>query len=137
MKEVLELAFLPLASFWVMHSSLLGASKFLNDIRDTVITGVKNGVEISYDHRKVLLWDWKLSLFGTFSACGVFFLLIFWAGFYVLRKRDFPSHGELGHVLILTSFTPIIGGLLFYLCGVSDARLMEDSLDNTKKQKID
>jgi hypothetical protein len=118
-----------LGGFWAATKSLLDASAFVNDLRDTVTMGVKGHHSLSLRHRKALRLDWLLTMFGAVAFPLAFSGILFAVAGSVDEKQ------ELVHaVLHVVAYIPLIGSLLFVICGISDWRLMSDAIKNAKSE---
>lgn len=116
-----------LVGFWAATKSLLDASAFVNDLRDTVTIGVKGDQSLSLAHRKALRLDWLLTMFGA-----VGFPLAF-SGILFAVAASVDEALKLVHaVLHIVAYIPLIGSLLFVICGISDWRLMNDAIRKAK-----
>ncbi len=127
----LGLSLIPLASFWATFNSLLSAAQFVNEIRDTVISGVKNSAVLSKEVRLSMKYDWILAMIGTIGAALLFAGLLIWMGWYIrIVTSSWPVTGA---VWAVASY-PIIGSVLFFLCGRSDIKAMNQAIHLTPRQ---
>jgi hypothetical protein len=113
--------FLPLAGFWVVFDSLNKATQFVNSLRDTIVTGVSGGTELSTEHKRALLYDWRLSMVGTVFACFLFAGILIFIGEHLYWAAATKGAAEM---LFGTSSFPFFSGVFFVLCGVSDQKLI-------------
>jgi len=113
--------FLPLAGFWVVFDSLNKATQFVNSLRDTIVTGVSGGTKLSTEHKKALLYDWRLSMMGTVFACFLFASILIFIGEHLFW--DVATRGAAA-MLFGTSSFPFFSGIFFVLCGISDQKLI-------------
>jgi hypothetical protein len=118
-----------LAGFWAATKSLLDASAFVNDLRDTVTMGVKGHQSLSLMHRKALRLDWVLTMFGAVGFPIAFSGILFAVAASV-DKDEVLVHA----VLHVVAYIPLIGSLLFAVCGISDWRLMNNAIKNAKPE---
>lgn len=116
----LGLSLIPLASFWATFNSLLSAAKFVNGIRDCVLTGVRDSTPLSRQVRRAMRFDWYLAMAGTILASFLFAGLLLWMG-AAIEDRNEPG---LAWAVRVVGFFPGLGGVLFIACGVNDARAM-------------
>ncbi len=117
---------IPLATFWATFNSMLKAAELVNNIRDSVLTGVKDGIKLTENARKAMLYDWILVMFGTISASLTFSVIIIWMGWFIHQQSD--NLVIIGWVTGLTSIAPLIDTVLFILCGKSDYRAMQTEI---------
>lgn len=118
-----------LAGFWAATKSLLDASAFVNDLRDTVTMGVKGHHSLSLMHRKALRLDWLLTMFGAVGFPVAFSGILFAVAGSV-DEKEVLVHA----VLRIVAYIPLIGSVLFAICGISDWRLMNDAIKNAKPE---
>ena len=113
-----------LAGFWAATKSMLDASFFVNNLRDTVVIGFKDGHTLSMAHRRALRLDWLLTMTGAvgfpLAFSGILFL--------VAARVDGNVEGLVHFVLQVVAFVPLLGSALFVICGISDWRLMRKAL---------
>lgn len=125
--NLIQLAVLPLASFWAMFTSLISAAKFVNDIRDTIISGQKDKCDMSIEHRRGLFMDWLLSMIGIIVGCIGFATVTYWMGTYIERNVT-KELAEVALALKLVAMLPAIGAVLFIACGITDTKLIVKAL---------
>jgi len=123
----IELA-LFLGGIWAAGKGMLDASSFVNGLRDAVVTGVKDGVALTFPHRRTLRIDWLLTMMGTVLFPVVYSVLLF-----VIADRLKTSLGGLHTVLLVVCVVPLAGSILFTCCGVLDWRLMSSVLGDTSE----
>ena len=123
----LELAVF-VGGIWAATKSMLDASLFVNNLRDTVVTGVKDGITLSLAHRSVLRTHWLLTMAGTIGFQWVISALLF---VVACRSNAVVVHS----VLFIIAFVPLVGSLLFALCGRCDWRLMKTCLKLPKTER--
>lgn len=119
----LELAVF-LGGIWAAGKGMLDASTFVNDLRETIVLGVRQGERLTLAHRRVLRVDWLLTMIGTVS-----FPIIYASLLYVLAvrlKSDLP--GDLHAIMFAICFVPLLGSALFITCGIYDWRLISETL---------
>jgi hypothetical protein len=123
--QAMELA-LFLAGIWAATSSMLTASAFVNDLRDTVVIGIKNDERLSPMHRRVLVYDWLLTMSGA-----VAFPLMYSAFLIVVVLAGGPGAPRPFQIVLLgVAVVPALGSLLFLLCGIADWRLMRSAMSS-------
>lgn len=120
-----------LGGIWAAGKSMLDASAFVNDLRDSVVVGEKDGQALSLRHRRVLRIDWLLTMIGTVSFPIVYSTLL-----YVIASRLKPVLDNLYSVLLVVCAVPLIGSVLFIVCGVLDWRLMCAAIDDASESRI-
>jgi len=87
----LEAVVLPLATFWVVVSTMQSAATFVNGLREQVVTGGNERCAYTLAHRKALYLDWQLSMLGTIAAAFGFSGLIVAVAGHIARM---PGGGE-------------------------------------------
>jgi hypothetical protein len=117
-QDAMQLA-LFLAGIWAATNAMLSASGFVNDLRDTVVLGAKSGTKLTARHRRVLMYDWLLTMLGAIVfplMYSAFLAVVVCAG-----DRGVPLFRV---VLLGVASVPALGSMLFLLCGIADWRLM-------------
>jgi hypothetical protein len=113
-----------LAGIWAASKGMLDASGFVNELRDTVVIGRKQGEALTLAHRTVLRNDWLLTMTAAvlFPAMYAAFLLV------IALAHGGEATTPFKFVLVGVACIPIVGSFLFVLCGIGDWRLMQASL---------
>lgn len=102
----------------------LEASRFVNGLRDSVLTGTVDGAPISPEHRWVLTWDWMVSMTGVLLACVAMHLLFG----YATSVIEASPIGQVASGRLLAeagrslATIAVIAGGGFVLCGLVDLR---------------
>lgn len=120
-------AIAPIGAFWVAFQNLWSAAKFVNEIRETIVTGRHGGADLSLEHRKALFFDWQLSMAGTILAALVFGSITFWLGDYIESNASEPI-SKIGTATQFVAAFPFLVAFCFGLCGASDIRLIRHAL---------
>lgn len=108
----------PILSLWVIHTAIFSSAKFVNEMRETVITGVYCGTRIKPDHRRRILWDWILCILGTILVCLIFAVLVYIVGSELLKDT------RLAWVPFAIAFYPVCCAFGFALCSAWDFTAM-------------
>lgn len=116
-------ALVPLAAFWASFNSLLAAAKLVNELRDKVISGRADGMDLSTAHRKVILADYRMVMFSSVIATWMFAGVIGWAGFYLSSNQNVIG---ISYVLWFISLVEVIFGCFFIWCGILDHGAMRE-----------
>jgi hypothetical protein len=119
-----------LAGFWAATTSMLNASKFVNDLRDTVVIGRKDGKDLLLPHRRVLAYDWLLTMSGAVAfplMYSVFLMVVVFAG-------GQGGNPPIQIALYGIACVPALGSLLFLLCGIADWRLMRSAMSSNAQK---
>ena len=122
--DSLGLSVIPLASFWAAFNSMVKVAEFVNSIRDSVLSGMKNNAKLSHKARRCMFFDWKLAMVGVISSSMTFELIMIWMGHYIYEYGGEIS--VIGCVVGITASVPLLGSVLFILCGVSYYRTMQE-----------
>lgn len=114
----------PFLCCWLIVKWVLEVSRFLNGLRDSILSGRIDGTAIGRDHRWVLTWDWMISLTGTCLSLAAFYAL-FRLGVDAVESaevRSLPLAGALGLALSSLAMISLVaaGGVL--LCALMDLR---------------
>jgi len=117
--NAVEVVLAPLAAFWVLLDGMMKMVTFVNGMRDVIITGVKDGVELSNNHRRAIFTDWKLSMVGF---VGTDVLL---SGVVFSLAKLVP---DVRWGIYAVSLAVLIGAILFVFCGVSDYKAINSAL---------
>ena len=120
----IELALIPLGSFWVTYNSLLATAKFVNEMRDRVLVGHTEGVMLTLAHRRALVWDWVLSMSAAVGGAAFFAIVIWWTAGLLAAS----GVSQVALIIRFVSVFPAFCGFLYLCCGVSDFRLMRKVL---------
>jgi len=107
----------PIGGLWVIHSTIFSSAEFVNKMRETVVTGLYDGHHISSPHRKAMLVDWVLCMLAVEAVCFMFSGIIIAAAVFILTGLFFWI------ALVIASY-PLLCGVFFGVCSVSDFRLM-------------
>src|SRR5687768_17441824 len=129
----LEAAVLPLATFWVIVSTIQSAATFVNNMREQVVTGGSERCSFTLAHRRALFLDWKLSMLGTIASAFGF------AGLIVVVAQQLskmPGATAVVSIFYAVAAFPALGGLLFIVCAVSDIKLMNRALREAAAEAI-
>ncbi|HVT60343.1 MAG TPA: hypothetical protein VHR45_18365 [Thermoanaerobaculia bacterium] len=113
-----------LAGVWANWNSVIQAARFVNDLRESVVTGQKGNRHLTLDHRRAMRFDWLLTMAGAIAVSVVFGVILLGIVLASVPASDRILKG----VLLLLGLTPILGAVLFVLCGVNDWRLMGKAL---------
>ena len=124
--STLEYYFLPLGAFWVAIQTILGSIAFVNNMRETIVTGQYDGVPLTIRHRYAMRFDWTLSMIGLISGLFMFSIVIFWLAYAQANALG----GKISVAMLIVGIATFLGGVLFVLCGISDHRLMQFVLRN-------
>lgn len=122
-----ETAVLPLATFWVIVSTLQSAATFVNTMREQVVSGGSDRRLFTLAHRRAIYLDWQLSMLGTIAAAFGFAGLVFAIAH---RLEHVPGGATMEPILWVVALFPLLGGALFIVCGISDRRLMRMALES-------
>jgi len=118
-----------LAGIWAATKAMLDASAFVNQLRDTVVIGHKEGQPLTLRHREVLRIDWLLTMVGAVLFPSMYSAFLFVIVFGGITDGTAPYRAVLGGVACI----PIIGSLLFFVCGIGDWRLMQEALATARQ----
>ena len=122
--DTLQSAFVPIFAMWVVFDSLMKAASVLNRLRESVVCGYHDGVQLTLAHRKGMFFDWCLTMFGVIAATlltGVVVWLLADPGLDLMQ-------GNARVATRIASVFPFVGALAFGLCGISDLRLIWQTL---------
>lgn len=121
-----QLALLLLAAFWAGTSALIAGIKQLSDTRDKVVVGVTDGVKMSVEHRRRLLYyDW-VPLRLALAAISLILALII-GSLPQLAGEDSIKPG-LPLVCYITALVPFGGFLNFIVFGIAEWLFMKREL---------
>ena len=127
MNEAIQAALAPLAAFWIALDGVIKMTKFVNDMRETIIFGVRDKAELSLHHRQAMFVDWKLSMV-SFVGATFFFSGIVFSLADIVPKASIGIYG--------VSLSVLLGSVLFTICGVSDYRAIKLALNTPSERKI-
>lgn len=119
MHETIQAVLAPLASFWVVLEGYMKATSFVNNMRETIITGVIGSTQLTIEHRKAIFVDWCLSMIGFMISNTLFAWVI------ASLAKLVPKGAEGIYGVALITF---LGVLLFLVCGISDFRAIRYAL---------
>jgi hypothetical protein len=114
-----------LAGIWAATKAMLDATAFVNALRDTVVIGRKDGETLTHSHRRTLRNDWLLTMIGAVLFPAMYSAFLFVITFAGTADLAVPFQFVLGGVACI----PLIGSVLFVICGVGDWRLMQQALE--------
>ena len=114
-----------MGAFWVSFNSLTAAAKFVNEMRESVVTGSQGTHSLTIEHRKVLLFDWILSMSGTITAAFLYSGIIFWIAWVL---KEFVTVAYVWIAVGTVGIFPLLGGFMFIACGICDYRVMRRTL---------
>jgi hypothetical protein len=121
----------PVAGLWAIHMAIIGSAKFVNEMRETVISGFYNKEPISASHRDQMLFDWGLSMAATIGICVIFGGLLLAAAVFLTDAWFLRI--SLG-AIALYSFGCAIA---FRLCASGDRDLMREAVNDAfAKEKL-
>ena len=118
-KSAVEVVLAPLAAFWVSLDGMMKMVTFVNGMRDVIIAGVKDGIELSINHRRAIFTDWKLSMVGFVGTDVLLSGVVFSLAELVPDVR---------WGIYAVSLAVLIGAILFVLCGASDYKAINSAL---------
>ena len=119
MTETIQAVLAPLSAFWVVMEGVMKASNFVNIMRDTIISGVQSGTQLTLHHRKAIFVDWCLSMLGFVISN----LLLSGVIFSFAKLVPSVATGIYGVFLIT-----FLGAILFIICGISDYKAIKHVL---------
>src|SRR6266446_2849446 len=105
--DTIQSALLPLGAFWITFSALQSAASFVNEMRETIVTGYKGNQVLTVRHRKAMFFDWRLAMVGTIIAAFTFSGLIFFVSFHI---RHVPDSAHSSPILAAVALFPLLGG---------------------------
>lgn len=120
-------ALLPIAAFWAGANTVLSAAKMINQMRDTVVLGKVNGLELSDEHANIMILDYKLVSVGTIIATWAFSAMFFVAGWFS------GTNFILLVVWVLLSLVQFSQGIGFIWCGRKDLAAMRAAAEERRK----
>ena len=109
----------PILSLWVIHNAIFASARFVNKMRETVISGFHDGKAITVGHRETIRLDWRLCMLATVAVCMIFGLLVLLVGGQILEDRRFDW------VPFAIAIYPFGCALGFCVCWWSDHKLMK------------
>lgn len=110
----------PILSLWVIHNAIFASAKFVNGMRETVISGFHGGNPISPKHRRAIRLDWRLCMLATVLVCAIFGLLVLLVGEQILEDQ------RLEWVPIAIAAYPFGCAVGFSICWITDHKLMRE-----------
>lgn len=129
----------PMATFWASFNSLLSITKYLNQIRDQVISGHDNGGSLSVDHRDAMRLDWIFlvvaGVLGAFTFAGC----IYWVSHYVSlisEENSMPTYG-LDTVMRVIAAVEVAYGVLLGLACCKDHKVMTTAICQSRDAESD
>jgi hypothetical protein len=72
MEQLLTQFITPVVGLWAVHNVILASAEFVNKMRETVISGMRDNNKITPDHRRAILIDWSLSMIAVIGVCIIF-----------------------------------------------------------------
>lgn len=121
--NIFQVAVLPLGAFWAIFNSLISAGKFINEMRETVITGIKENCTLTPEHRKAIFLDWRLSMIGVVTGNFTYSFITFWIAFHLKGQVDY-----VWFPIMIVGIITLFGAFLFIICGISDWNLIQKIL---------
>ena len=121
--EDLKSILIPLGTLWITLTTMVSTARFVNEMRDTVILGYKDSKKLNKLHRGAIYFDWYLSMVAAVFAAFLFGGLLIWMG------TQFTAGSGVRICLYVVSAYPLMCGILFTICGLSDRRVMRTEID--------
>src|SRR5260370_14997587 len=90
-----------LAGLWANWNSVIQAARFVNDLRESVVTGQKGNRHLTLAHRRAMRFDWLLTMAGAIAVSVVFGVILL--GFVL---ASVPAPGRI--LPLLLALTPIL-----------------------------
>ena len=110
--EALTQFIAPIVSLWVIHNAILSSAKFVNRMRETVISGLYEGVGITVAHQRALRLDWLLCIGATVGVCIIF------AGIVVAVALTFNAGSLMRWAGFAIALYPALCAVGFLICSV-------------------
>jgi hypothetical protein len=114
----------PIVSLWVIHNAIFSSARFVNEMRETVISGWYEGQPITREHRRVILADWRLCIWATIAVCLIFAAIVL--------TVSITLSDDLLILLIGVAIAcyPVICAGGFAKCSIADRKLMVKAIEN-------
>jgi hypothetical protein len=108
-------------SLLVFHLAIFYSVRFVNGIRESIITGRTHDRAMTVGHRSLLLLDWAMCMGGCICFVLVYGGVVFW---FSSRLDDLGS----AWLLMAVGGYALFAGAGMVVCGIYDARFMFEAL---------
>ena len=128
MVEGFEKLVVPLASLWAVHNALFYSAGFVNEMRETIVTGHRGNQPLSYLHRRGIFIDWTLCMGATVFVSALFSGILF----FVSCTFDKPDESLIKWSLRSIAVYPTVCAGLFAVCAYFDTQLIRAALSGAR-----
>jgi len=120
----------PLAGLWAIHNAIFLSARFVNEMRETVISGFYQNRRLTAAHMKAIFIDWILCMAATITVCLIFAGVVATASFELALGLPLLKWAGIA----VASYPTICAGL-FLICSIADSKLMRRAIANTAAEE--
>ncbi|MEA3041607.1 MAG: hypothetical protein QOC65_1096 [Sphingomonadales bacterium] len=121
----------PIVSLWVIHNAIFSSARFVNEMRETVISGKYDRDAIAPDHGDAILADWKLCIRATIGVCLIFVIILCAVSYELVEELPV---WWIGYAIALY---PLLCAGGFAVCARGDKRLMKKAIARERARRAD
>jgi hypothetical protein len=121
----------PIAGLWVIHNAIFSSARFVNEMRETVISGLYDRKSITAEHQQAIGVDWKLCVAATVAVCLIFSVIV------VATTAALSTTWLAFCIGIAIALYPFICACGFVRCSIQDWKLMSSAIENNRTRLPD
>lgn len=115
----------PVIGLWVIHNAIFSSARFVNEMRETVVSGRYEREKITPEHGRAILLDWLLCVAATIAVCLIFAGIVIVVSFGLAQS---PLLQRTGYAI---AAYPVMCAFGFLFCSLGDLKLMARAIDDT------
>lgn len=113
----------PILGLWVIHNAIFSSARFVNEMRETVVSGFYERERVEPEHRLAILLDWLLCIAATIAVCAIF------AGIVIAVSAGLSPSPLIQRTGYAIAAYPVMCAFGFLFCSLGDLRLMARAVD--------